>query len=433
VAANALPNTGQPIAQFAERCRAIVGAEHVRPAGPGDAVGGVAAQLVVEPADEEEVATVLRCADDAGIAVAPRGGGTKLEWGNPPLRTDVILSLARLNRILEHAWADLTVTVQAGCPVAALQAALAQHRQRLAVDALWPERATVGGILATNDSGALRLRYGGLRDLIIGVTLALADGTLAASGGKVVKNVAGYDLPKLGTGALGTLGVVTQATFRLHPLPQHTRTLTISAEGIGAMQELVLAIQDSQLAHSALQVRTTGQTAPELDVLFEGTEAGLAAQEAGLRALVGSASVVAGSTGVWNARQALWSDAEQATASGEAVAKLSVLPADLATTMATIERVTNEHRARWRAVVQATGIGYLRVDAAPEALPLILQELRAALEAGGGSLVVLRQPPGESRVDAWGSPGDALPLMRALKQQFDPQGTLNPGRYVGGI
>jgi glycolate oxidase FAD binding subunit len=431
VAANALPNTGQPIAPFAERCRTIVGAEYVRLAGPEDAVGRVPAQLVVEPGSEQEVAAVLRCADDAGIAVAPRGDGTKLSWGNPPLRADVILSLARLNRILEHAWADLTVTVQAGCPVAALQAALAQHRQRLAVDALWPERATVGGILATNDSGALRLRYGGLRDLIIGVTLALADGTLAASGGKVVKNVAGYDLPKLATGALGTLGVITQATFRLHPLPQNTRTLTISAAGIGAMQELLLAIQDSQLAHAALQVRIAGQTAQELDVLFEGTEAGLMAQEAGIRALVGSASVVAGSTGVWNARQTLWSDAEQAMASGEAVTKLSVLPADLATTMAAIDRIVGG--ARWRAVMQATGIGYVRVDAAPEALPAMLQGLRAALEAGGGSLVVLRQPPGAPRVDAWGSPGDALPLMRALKQQFDPRGTLNPGRYVGGI
>jgi glycolate oxidase FAD binding subunit len=345
----------------------------------------------------------------------------------------VVLSLERLSRIVEHAWADLTVTVQAGCRVSALQAALAQHGQRLAADVLWPERATVGGILATNDSGALRLRYGGLRDLVIGVTIALADGTLAASGGKVVKNVAGYDLPKLATGSFGTLGVITQATFRLHPLPQRARSLTITAGDARTMQELVASIQDSQLAHTALQIRLAEQAEPMLDLLLEGTESGLAAQEANLRALVGSAFVDASAPDVWAARQALWSDMEQRDARGIAIAKLSVLPADLATSVATIEHLAMEGDAHWRAVVQATGIGSVRVDAALETLSPMLRRLRAPLEAGGGSLVVLRQPPHESWVEAWGSPGDALPVMRSLKQQFDPRGTLNPGRYVGGI
>src|SRR5204863_7556855 len=166
-----------------------------------------------------------------------------------------------------------------------LQETLAQHGQRLALDPLWPEKATVGGILSANDSGALRLRYGGLRDLIIGVTLALADGTLAASGGKVVKNVAGYDLPKLATGAFGTLGVITQATFRLHPLPRHTRTLTVRLENLSELQRFMLAVQDSRLAHAALQARLAGDTAPEADLLLEGTEAGITAQEASIREL----------------------------------------------------------------------------------------------------------------------------------------------------
>ncbi|MGH9591821.1 MAG: FAD-binding oxidoreductase, partial [Bryobacteraceae bacterium] len=142
---------------------------------------------VISPGTPEELAAELASANASGLAVIPRGGGTKSEWGNPPVRADAILSTLKLNRIIEHAWADLTVTVEAGCTVAALQKTLAEHGQRLANDPLWPERATVGGILATNDSGALRLRYGALRDLIIGVTLALPDGTLAESGGKVVK------------------------------------------------------------------------------------------------------------------------------------------------------------------------------------------------------------------------------------------------------
>jgi FAD/FMN-containing dehydrogenase len=148
---------------------------------------------------------------------------------------------------MEHAWADMTATVEAGCTVANLQRTLAQHGQRLAIDPLWPDRATIGGILATNDSGALRLRFGSLRDLIIGITVALPDGTLATSGGKVVKNVAGYDLPKLMTGALGTLGVIN--IFRLHP-PRALDTHRPHAL-LEAAQSAMLAIQDSQLAHCA--------------------------------------------------------------------------------------------------------------------------------------------------------------------------------------
>jgi len=125
---------------------------------------------VVEPADENETASILRSANDTGQAVIPAGGGTKLDWGNPPRKADILLSVRRMNRVIEHAWADLTVTVEAGCTIAELQRTLAEHGQRLAVDPLWPERATVGGILATNDSGALRLAFGALRDLIIGVT-----------------------------------------------------------------------------------------------------------------------------------------------------------------------------------------------------------------------------------------------------------------------
>ena len=201
--------------------RTITGAGHLRSAGVGDSVAGVQPQMVFEPGNETELAAALQCAQAAGLCVIPRGGGTKTGWGNRPVRADLILSTARLNRVIEHAWADLTVSVEAGCKIQNLQNTLAQHGQRIAVDPLWPERATVAGMLSTNDSGTLRIRYGALRDLIIGVTIALPDGTLASSGGKVVKNVAGYDLPKLVTGALGTLGVITRAIFRLHPLPRN--------------------------------------------------------------------------------------------------------------------------------------------------------------------------------------------------------------------
>jgi glycolate oxidase FAD binding subunit len=296
---------------------------------------------------------------------------------------------------------------------------------------LWPERATIGGILSVNDSGALRLRYGGLRDLVIGVTLARSDGLLAASGGKVVKNVAGYDLPKLVTGAFGTLGVITQATFRLHPLPRSVRTLMVGVDGVAAAQTLMLALQDSQLAHAALQARLT-QGKTEVDILLEGTPAGIDSQEATTRTIAGPATVVPGPTAAWGAREDLWPDAEHPV-TGVAMAKLSMLPSDIGSIISVINRLAEAREVGWRVVVQATGLATLRLDGPSAAISSVLEESRRRLEQLGGSLVILRQPPNGTALDAWGSPGDALPVMRALKQQLDPGSVLNPGRFVGGI
>ncbi len=387
-----------------EVLRAVVGSDHVRLATESDAVAGVVPLLIAAPADERQTASVLRCANQAGLAVIPAGSGTKLEWGNPPRQADIVVSMRRQNQILEHAWADLTVTVQAGCTVAELQRALAEHGQRLAIDPLWPEHATIGGILATNDSGALRLGFGSLRDLVIGVTLALADGTVASSGGKVVKNVAGYDLPKLATGSFGTLGVITRAVFRLHPLPRHTRTLTADLGSPGAMQRVVLSILGAQLALSAIQIRQCTL----VDVLLEGTTDGIAAQQS---ALMKIAAFSESSHDVWSARQTVFGEGSGA------LVKFSVLPSRIAAAFDSLAKFGGG-----AAVIQATGIGYARLKGD-------LAGLRRAIEQEGGSLAIL----GRSGLDAWGCGSDALPLMRAVKQQFDPKGTLNPQRFVGGI
>ena len=374
---------------------------------------------------------MLRCADEERLGVVPRGGGTKLNWGNPPARADVVLSTERLDSVLAHAWADMTATVEAGCTLERLQAVLAEHGQRLAVDVLRPAHATIGGILATNDSGALRLRYGGLRDLVIGATIVLADGTVASSGGRVVKNVAGYDLQKLTTGALGTLGVVTRATFRVHPLALASRTVTLGAATVEELQGLMLAIQDSQAAPTALQARAATDAPLEMDVLLEGTDAGLEWQEATIREIATRSRAVLADANVWAAREALFAEGPQSTA-GSAVAKLSILPADLAATLRGVAQAADARNAAWRTVVQATGVGWLRLDGYPDDLAAILLDLRGQIESAAGSLVIVRQPPGH-KVEAWGDPGDALPLMQALKRQLDPRGTLNPGRFVGGI
>jgi glycolate oxidase FAD binding subunit len=388
--------------------------------------------MVAEPADEKQIAATLRWANEAGVAVAPRGGGTKLGWGNPPTRLDLVVSTARLNRIVEHAWADLTVIVEAGVPVAQLQQALAQHGQRVATDPLWPERATVGGILSTNESGSLRLRFGALRDLIIGVTLALPDGTLAKSGGKVVKNVAGYDLPKLATGALGTLGIITQANFRLYPVPPGfgVRTLTFRAASISDANRLILTMQDSPMAHTGLQVRVAGDAQPAVDIRFEGTTAGIEAQCATARKLATIAAETQESADVWAARQDLWAP----PADSAALAKFSVLPSRIAAACEAIRHTAEQGGLKWKIAVQGTGLGWARLEAPrPAALHAAVVALRADFERDAGSLFVAHRPAGMAVLDAWGSAGDALPVMVRMKQQFDPRGTLNPGRFVGGI
>ncbi len=330
----------------------------------------------------------------------------------------------------------MTATVEAGCTLEHLQQTLAEHGQRLALDPPWPVKATIGGILATNDSGPLRIRFGSLRDLIIGITLALADGTLAKSGGKVVKNVAGYDLPKLATGSLGTLGIITQAIFRLHPIPRESRSLSFSAQDNAAMDALVLAILDSQLVPTGVQVRAAGGSLPAIDLRFEGTAAGCEVQVDQAVRLAASSRQLGTHLGapadVWNASAALWTGAEPPV-----VCKFTLLPASMGTFFDKVREVAERARLQWRLTAQAVGTGWLRLEAdgaVPDVFPSALAELRQGLEAHGGSLVVLRCPSKvKSKLDVWGNPGDALPVMKSIKAQFDPAEMLNPGRFVGGI
>jgi glycolate oxidase FAD binding subunit len=463
---------GAGLAGSWDHLRIIGSPDQWREAGPEDAVAGVQPQMIFEPRNETEVATALRVADNAGLSVIPRGGGTKTTWGNPPARADLILSTVRMNQVIEHAWADLTVSVETGCTIGTLQNALAQHGQQIAVDPLWPEQATIGGILSTNDTGTLRIRYGGLRDLIIGVTIALPDGTLASSGGKVVKNVAGYDLPKLVTGAFGTLGVITRAVFRLHPLPRKVRSFTFVPRDAADANRLILALQDSKLALTGLQIRFNSGAQPEVDIRFDGTDAGLAAQTETLRELAAAAAETQSNDDVWHARQHLFGAARlnrsepssaaslppsQATArSGSsrtrstastpgdtlpaqdsqpaAIAKFSVLPASITNTCQQLRDLAEPLNVHWSAVVQGTGLGWIRLGPAnANAIQRVLQTLRSQLEPAGGSLVVQYRSTEIPEIEAWGNPGDTLPLMLSVKQQFDPRKTLNRGRFVGGI
>jgi glycolate oxidase FAD binding subunit len=426
------PGVAKPdAAQALDALRAIAAGGEVRRGVPADAVCGVVPELYAEPADETELSRVLHYANQAELLVSPRGGGTKLGWGTSPPAVDLTISTARFNRILEYAPGDMTVTAGAGVSIAQLQSTLATHRQRLALDPLWPERATVGGTIATNDSGALRLRYGGIRDLIIGITVVLGDGTIAASGGKVVKNVAGYDLPKLMSGSLGTLGVITRAVFRLHPLPESSRTLTFSFPDCKSANDFTLAVADSLAVPTGLQMRTNADGTILVDVRIDGIAAGIAAQMETVCKLAGKGNSAQPSGDPWQAREQLWLTTES---SDMLLFKLSVLPTQLAS-IAEFVRASLGGHTDWRLLMYSTGLGWLRVDAAECAKGVeFLSALRTFLAPTGGSAVLLHAPRElRRRVDVWGDAGSALALMTRIKQQFDPRGILNRARFVGGI
>jgi glycolate oxidase FAD binding subunit len=426
---------------LAERSR------HVHPATAQDAVAGVTPSMVIEPETDEEVAAVLRFADAEGLAVLVRGGGTHLAMGSPPGRGDILLSTARLSAIVDHAPHDLTVSVQAGLPLGDLQAALGQARQWLALDPAVPPSATIGGLIATNVSGAHRLRYGGVRDQLIGLRVALPDGTIAKGGGKVVKNVAGYDLPKLYTGALGTLGVIVGATFRLYPRLPYARTVVLPASTPEPLGELAVRAINSTLVPAVVDMFGPGlapdEAACALVMRFEsGVEASVTEQAA---ALLGMADALAARalTLEGEDESALWRNADAALPTGDArdgslLVKVSLLPAEVGPWLAALAEHTSSAgvTVTWRAHA-GHGLVFARLDgdngSDQETLARAVRTLRQEAEVRKGTVVVLDgQPELLRQIDVWG-PIPALDVMRRIKARFDPNGILNPGRFVGGI
>ena len=374
--------------------------------------------ISVFPDDAAQASSILRFCDTHRLPVSFEGAGTKQSWlnGTP---SSIRLRTNRVSAVMEHSWQDMTCTVQAGCTWKALQDTLGQHGQFVALDPLWPEQATVGGVVGANDSGALRLRYGGLRDLLIGMTVVLADGTIARSGGKVVKNVAGYDLPKLLCGSYGTLAFITEATFRLHSIPRSTATHTVTAGSAQPLGGLLLKVLDSTFSTQSMQLRNqAGRFA--LEIRLAAFPEVLAAQAAALASLVSGAGATleAVESSPWTAREELFDPSSQAIH-----LKGSVLPTQ---TAEAVQRIADMGGT---VVAQGTGLLTGRV---PREAVAALMDFRAWIEASGGSLVLLNIPAGLT-LDRWGGLPQALPLMRSIKHQFDPNGILNPRRFLGAI
>jgi glycolate oxidase FAD binding subunit len=418
----------------------------VRPATPADGVAGVAPRYVGTPGTEAEAAALLTAAAGLGLAVLPRGGGTRLAWGAAPTRCDLVVDTGRLDAVLEHSAGDQVVRVQAGVPLAELARVLAGAGQRLAVD---PADAggTVGGLVATGVAGPLRLRYGTPRDLLIGVTMVRADGAVARAGGKVVKNVAGYDTGKLLAGSYGTLGLITDATFRVHPAPAAASYVVLDCDGPQAAAAALLGAASSTLVPSAAELDWPGAGAPvRVAVLFEGGPAGVAQRAARLRDLVAKiAGAQAPATGAGTEADGRlraddtpppWWGRGAAAAPDGTVLRIAFWASRLADVLGTI-RAAAATAGLDPAVSGSGAAGVLHAavppDAPPGAVAQFVSGLRAALPAGRSSAVVLHAPAQvAAAVDLWG-PVPSAGLMRSVKDQFDPEHRMAPGRFAGGI
>jgi glycolate oxidase FAD binding subunit len=403
----------------------------VADAGPADAVDGVAPALVARPASTAEVAEVMRAAAASGLTVVSRGRGTKMTWGRPPERVDLVVDLSRMAAVLDHAAGDLIVEVQAGTPLRAVQETVAGAGQRLALDDPLGN-CSIGGALATNLSGPGRMAAGTARDLLIGVTIVRADGVVAKAGGRVVKNVAGYDLGKLVIGSFGTLAVVTSAFFRLHPLPAARRVVTAPFDRPDEAQRLVQQVLHAQVVPAAVEVDRAHDGQGSVAVLLEGTEAGVEARTATTLQLLGSAGreeteVPPG----WGAFPWDGAGAQRSTAL-KATFGLSGLARVLGTARAAAADAGLRLDLRGSA---GAGVlyGAVPADADARAVGSLVDRLRAECTALGGALVVVDGPAEvKAAVDTWG-PVPAIELMRRVKEQFDPERRLAPGRFVGGI
>ena len=398
----------------------------IEDATDADLVGSAAPRWVVRPTSTDGVSAVMRAATEHGLGVVVRGAGTKFAWGRDPERVDVLLDTTGLDEVVEHAAGDLIVVVGAGRRLADLQDDLSGAAQRLGVD---PARTgTVGGAVATASTGPMRLAHGAVRDLVIGMTMVRADGVVAHSGGKVVKNVAGYDLGKLLTGSFGTLGVITQVAFRLHPVPAGRTWVTGAPSSQVVVREVVRSLVHSQVVPSAVELdRPAGGGDSAVSVLLEGHPDGLDARAAEVAALLGHGAERAAEPPSWWGR-------EPAVGRSHALLRVNHELAALTHVLDAVARAesTSGCRAALRSSV-AVGTATVAVEGSAEDVAAFTVALRASSAGFGGSVVLLEGPPGTADlVDPWGPVG-GLALMRAVKDQFDPGRLLAPGRFVGGI
>lgn len=396
-------------------------------------VDGALPSKIMQPGDADDAARGLRLCDLTPAAVVMWGGGTQMRLGAPPRRYDIAFSTERMTRLLEYEPADLTCRVEAGMRLSDLQSALGAQGQRLPLDPPHPARATAGGMVAANANGLGRARYGTVRDWVIGIAVAYPSGKVARAGGKVVKNVAGYDLMKLHIGALGTLGVVGEVNFKVQAIPEGQATVLGHFEAAGPALNAGLQLARTYLAPAAAIVLDRralwecGLTADwqwTLALKLEGYVREVeAARDGAGRTIRDAGGRVEGQelpATFWDAARD-WSAPD-----GEVVLLRATAP------IASVPALSSAVPAEAQMIIQpAAGVVDVRVTSASAAS--ILQRLRSVAGEDGQVVVASAPPSVKPSLDVWGPPPPGFPIMRALKQALDPNGILNPGRFVGGI
>jgi glycolate oxidase FAD binding subunit len=396
--------------------------------------------LVCAPQTADQITAALRLCSEAKASVAPYGGGTALSLGNAPRAVDMALDLNRLSRVVEHDYANLTTTVEAGIPLIRLQQFLAEQKQFVPLDPARSQRATVGGVVATNLNGLRRSYYGSVRDLVIGIKVLLATGDPIKAGGKVVKNVAGYDMCKLFVGSLGTLGIITQITLRASPIPE-TRATWIASGSAEQVIDLSEAIARSPLLPAAVAILNPAACH---SMNMEGAGCKLAVWCEGFAETVArhvrDAKAFAERLGLANElfedslHDRIWAAIGDFPLSSDRLIFRLMLPrAAIAAAIKTIES--------WQmdgfcpaivadAMAGTVWIGAAATETAANQFPKLIAYAR---EQRGHAVMLLAPPKLKRSIDVWGAPPRTLALMRKIKEQFDPDGLLNPGRYIGGI
>jgi glycolate oxidase FAD binding subunit len=401
---------------------------------------------MVSPNSQEELAEVMTCANQQKWRMLLAGQGSKLGWGGLVKEPQVLLSSQRLDRLIDHAVGDLTVTVEAGMPFAKLQAMLAKEGQFLPLDPTYSDRATLGGIIATADTGSLRQRYGGVRDLLLGLSFSRADGQMAKAGGRVVKNVAGYDLMKLFTGAYGTLGFVTQMTLRLYPLPASSQTLLVTGNisKITQAREILfrsaLTPTAADLLSPHLSALLEVEQAPSLVTRFQGLGASVQEQSRQWQSIIQELRLSMTSY-VDQEEVLLWKRVQEIRELRDpaVTCKIGVLPTDGVEALAMLETIAKKHSlsvSKTMGFLHAgSGLGVIRLQNSPEdSLGKALAEFRTYCQERQGFLSILEAPVAlKQKIDVWGYTSNSLGIMRSLKNQFDPGKLLNPNRFVGDI
>lgn len=393
---------------------------------------------LVYPNTPAQLQSVIRTSYNQNWRLLSCGSGSKLGWGGLSNKLDLVVSTKHLNRIIDHAVGDLTVTVEAGVKFADLQEVLGKVGQFLPIEPAYPEEATLGGIVATADSGSLRHRYGGIRDMLLGFSFIRSDGQLAKAGGRVVKNVAGYDLMKLFTGSYGTLGIFTELTFRLYPIPPASATVVLigKSEVITTATQLLLASALTPTAVDLLSPQLVKQLGfgqgMGLMVRFQSVAESVNEQSSRLLSIgqkleLQSTIYPEDNEQLWQLlSQQIWTSSEKPVI----ICKIGVLPTAATSILRQLDQLPT---AQMGLIHAGSGLGLLQLDASTVTAQTII-ELRQFCQAQNGFLTILSAPATmKKQLDIWGYNGNALELMRLLKQQFDPKNLLSPNRFVGGI